>query len=338
MACAAGEGLAAEKAGPLTLVTVEHPIEAFAQDEEALAWVGKLEEPGCSETSFPSSAVYIRTGASRPVMRLSEPFCSQRPSDLALAGRRVLWTEWWHGNNTYTEVVTAEIGKSSIGLERPESDSPGLFGDADGTGEYFGSLAGDKNLLAYSVIVNYYDDCDPVEEGICTLYSTQVAKRVEGRRARRVPNAEGGALAVSAPNVATVAANKTITVRNAWTGRVVSSFPTTGVPRSIALTQTLVAILVDRGRVRRVELRNIQTGALSRSVVVPRKTEKISAAGHTVAYSVGRYVFALDARTFRIRRLARAAHAPIGLSIEGKRIAWAENVRGHGAIRAVYTP
>jgi len=333
VASVAGQGRAAGNAGPVTLVTADQPIVAFAQDGDALAWVGQLEEPGCSEEGFPSSAVYLRPSSSGPVTRLTKTFCTQRPSDLALAGRRVLWTEYWHGNNSYTEVKTAELGSSSTGPVERE-----LVGDADGSGAYFGALAGDGSVLAYSVIVSSYGGCDPVEEQ-CALESERVVKRVEGRRARRVPGAEGGdALAVSAPNVATVAAYNTLTVRNAWTGRVVTSFPTTGVPRSVALTQTFVAVLVDRGRVRRIELRDIRTGALRRNVAVSRNAANMSAAGRTVAYSVGRHLYVLDAQTFRIRRLARAAHAPIGLSIEAKRIAWAENVRGRGAIRAVYLP
>jgi hypothetical protein len=35
-------------------------------------------------------------------------------------------------------------------------------------------------------------------------------------------------------------------------------------------------------------------------------------------------------------RLAAARVVPVGLSIEGKRVAWAENVGGRGRIRAVY--
>ena len=57
-----------------------------------------------------------------------------------------------------------------------------------------------------------------------------------------------------------------------------------------------------------------------------------------VVYSVGRRVYALDVRTFVGRRIALAAGAPVGLSIEGKRVAWAENVRGRGVIRAVFLP
>jgi len=34
--------------------------------------------------------------------------------------------------------------------------------------------------------------------------------------------------------------------------------------------------------------------------------------------------------------LGRAAAAPIGLSLEGGRLAWAENVNGSGRIRALY--
>ena len=169
--------------------------------------------------------------------------------------------------------------------------------------------------------------------------------RVEGRATRRVPGAgPATVLAVSAPNVATLdcgglaRCRSPITIRNARTGRVVTSFEPVGLARDVALTPAFAAVLAARTAGEAHELATQRTGALRRNVPVPPGASGISASGGTGVYSVGRLVYALDGRTFVSRRIARAAGAPIGLSIEGKRVAWAENVRGRGAIRAVYLP
>lgn len=340
LAAVAGDGSAARSTEPVALVSAGLPIVAFAQDGDRLAWVGEQPER-CGEEAFPSLAVYVRSSAGGPVTRLSKPFCSiEGRSELALAGRRALWTEHWHGNFGYTEVNTAEMGKSPVSLEGLQ----GLVGEPDGSGAYWGAAGGDGDVLAYSVIVHSYGSCDPVEES-CPLSTSGGVWRVEGRATRRVPGSgPATVLAVSAPNVATLdcghlaSCRTPITIRNARTGRIVTSFEPLGPARDVALTPALVALLADGRPVRRIELRDARTGALRRNVPVPRGASGISAAGSIVVYSVGRLVYGLDGRTFVSRRIARAAGAPVGLSIEGKRVAWAENARGRGAIRAVYLP
>jgi hypothetical protein len=50
---------------------------------------------------------------------------------------------------------------------------------------------------------------------------------------------------------------------------------------------------------------------------------------------IGRTIVAVDARTGRRRPLARAAAVPVGLSIVGRRVAWAENLGRSARIRSV---
>jgi hypothetical protein len=52
-----------------------------------------------------------------------------------------------------------------------------------------------------------------------------------------------------------------------------------------------------------------------------------------IAYRVGRSIHVVGRG-----EVARAAAAPIGLSIDGRRIAWAENVRGSGRIQSLTLP
>ena len=61
----------------------------------------------------------------------------------------------------------------------------------------------------------------------------------------------------------------------------------------------------------------------------------LDAAGTLVVGRSGRQIWLYDIASGRTQRIATAASAPIGLSIEGDTVAWAENVRSGGRIRAV---
>jgi len=43
----------------------------------------------------------------------------------------------------------------------------------------------------------------------------------------------------------------------------------------------------------------------------------------------------VDIATSKARTLAQAAAEPVGLSLEGKRLAWAENLKGSARIRTL---
>jgi hypothetical protein len=59
------------------------------------------------------------------------------------------------------------------------------------------------------------------------------------------------------------------------------------------------------------------------------------ATGDAIVYRIGATIWGLDARTKRTRVLARAGSRPIGLSVDGSRVAWAENRGGRAYVRAV---
>jgi hypothetical protein len=50
---------------------------------------------------------------------------------------------------------------------------------------------------------------------------------------------------------------------------------------------------------------------------------------------MARSIFAVDAARGRPHRIARAAATPIGLSVVGRRIAWAENLGRKARVRAL---
>ena len=69
---------------------------------------------------------------------------------------------------------------------------------------------------------------------------------------------------------------------------------------------------------------------------VEQDEPELTANDHTIVYRVGRSLRAVDIETHGVRALARVAAAPIGLSLEGRRLAWAENLNGSARIRALY--
>jgi len=88
------------------------------------------------------------------------------------------------------------------------------------------------------------------------------------------------------------------------------------------------------GKRRRIEVYGLN-GARQRSLTAPRGTaDQLDAAGRWGVFSTGRTIRALDIRSGRTSVLATAKAIPIGLSIEGRRVAWGEQKR----IRAITLP
>jgi hypothetical protein len=68
--------------------------------------------------------------------------------------------------------------------------------------------------------------------------------------------------------------------------------------------------------------------------VQPETADIIDIAATRIVYHVGRKIFLLDGVTGKTSLLAVSHEPPVGLSIDGRRVAWAENVR----IRAITLP
>ena len=62
----------------------------------------------------------------------------------------------------------------------------------------------------------------------------------------------------------------------------------------------------------------------------------MSANDQLAAFRVGRFLHVLTFDTGHSRTVAQIVGRPIGVSLEGSRLAWAENIRGRGRIRAVF--
>ena len=61
----------------------------------------------------------------------------------------------------------------------------------------------------------------------------------------------------------------------------------------------------------------------------------LSVGDDAIVFRVGRSIRVVDVKTKHVRTVATAAATPIGLSIAGRRVAWAENVAGRARIRAI---
>jgi WD40-like Beta Propeller Repeat len=109
---------------------------------------------------------------------------------------------------------------------------------------------------------------------------------------------------------------------HARNGRRVARVDPKGVAVALAVTGTTTAAIVHEGSVWRVEI----YAPRRRSVVLAQTPEpELAASGTKLVLRSGRSIFVLDARTGSLRRIAVAAATPIGLSIVGNRIAWAES-------------
>jgi hypothetical protein len=263
----------------------------------------------------------------------------------ALAGRTALWTIHEYGNNTYVNVLTGTIGG-------PDSSRGQLiYANGDGVGDYFTGAAGDGSTLVYSwVYLVTHTDC--VDDPNCQLYVAGggVRQIVNGRQRKlpKVPPAT--AVAASGSRIALAVAplgspwkdilgpGRQIEVRRVPSGSLVDAFVVPGHVRALAVMNRLVAVLVS-GTAQRIVQRILVYAAPARphvmmvsGVLVPRTTEPaLSFAGRTIVFHAGRTIYALNVATARIRVLVHTARPPIGVTIEGKRVAWAENYpAGHG--------
>jgi hypothetical protein len=102
---------------------------------------------------------------------------------------------------------------------------------------------------------------------------------------------------------------------------------------ALAVTRQLSAALVHAGASWQIEI----YGKLPRTVRLPRRpAPALAASGTRLVLRVGRTIYALDARNGSPRVVAHAAKSPIGLSIAGRRVAWAENIGRGARVRAVF--
>jgi hypothetical protein len=128
-----------------------------------------------------------------------------------------------------------------------------------------------------------------------------------------------------------------IEVRRAQDGRLFASFEPDGDVQSLALSRAYAAVVVRAGKsAYRLDVYALPRGHLVQTLALapvefPAR-DFVSVAGALVAFNDGRRIRLLNARTGTRSTIALARSMPVGVSIAGQRLAWAE--RG-GLVRAV---
>lgn len=338
---------------PRTLVSLAVPIRNFAQDGDRLAWMTGR----CSDFERPVDHVAIRAVSGGPRQVLAPRVCGWNVADagrgfgdsgLVLAGTRALF--WWPvegGNFTYHRIATAA-------LENRRVRALGVFGTMGG--ELIAGVGGERGTFVHAVTAREAsNDClsEPIP---CVYTSGGRVLRVGTRSLIPIPGVPvAAALDASRAKVAVApaarrwsreprslaaqqsfvpaAVNGTVQIRDARTGAVRAAFVPRGRVVDLAFAARSAAVLVDAGAAVRIERYDAESGRLLASARVPETTQDIDVAGGSVVYRVGSEIRVFVAG--RTRLVARASAPPVGLSIVGRRIAWAENVGGRGRIRSV---
>jgi hypothetical protein len=342
----ASAGRATHAPGPRTLVAARSAIYAFAQDGNQIAWIAADARVRVHKLSTRTTSVVGRVADRERA----------RGSVLALAGNRVLWAWDSGGNSNETSIVTGAPGRRSAGVATLNGGFRG-FGD----GERFSGLAGDGATLAFgwadeACADQPYGVCDLCEPlGSCPLSVVgggiaPVPVQVSRQRPPVIPGITPPVLfAVAEGRVAVVPACSP-TPQGQWVPRVAEDGPVEvfdisgrllmrvrlfGIVRDVALTGHKLAVLLEQPDGSKTILRyDARNGTyLGGSGLLPLGAKDLSTGTGGLVFRVGRLVYALRGRTATL--VARAATVPIGLSIEGRRIAWAENVRGRGRVRTL---
>jgi hypothetical protein len=99
------------------------------------------------------------------------------------------------------------------------------------------------------------------------------------------------------------------------------------------------ALAFDGSRTASIVGNRIEVHARRGSLPLARgAASEISIDSHWLVYRTGRSIHAVDTRIWRSSVLTVARGDVLGLSIEGRRVAWAERRRGPDVIRAAVLP
>ena len=332
-------------ATPRTLVTTPGRIYAFAQDGDRIGWIAA------------DARVRVRRLTTRRTWVVGKVDYRERASSavMALAGQRALWASDSGGNSDETSIVTGAPGRRPALVDV-------LSGDLRGTGGgvRFGGVAGNGAMLAYGWVVeqcvNRPFGCDSpftdplvVTGGGVTLVPAEVTGQGPPAIAGVAPPAM---FAVGQGRVAVVPA-KSPTPAGEWVPRVAQDGPVEvydlggnllmrairqGIVRDVELFGDNLAVLLEQPDESKLILRfDAQNGTyLSQSGQLPIGARDLSTGTAGNVFRIGREIYLVHGRTQRL--VARSAGTPIGLSIEGRRIAWGVNLKGRGRIVALTLP
>jgi hypothetical protein len=329
-------------------------ISAFAQDDRLIAWFTP-DAKGCNAVHVRS--VFNGLKVDLPKQRDSHNVTCRwnirhSPVTLAIAGKtsNVLWTLHENSPLQFDYLVGAGAG------DRRERRLQELAHTTRGNGLWFGGVAGDGTTLAYAVTsVDYEDEagCLAGTHSCLMKIAGGGVYRVVGRqRPKLVPGTTHGAVALAAGGgrIAYVGtgsitkrgkpvagADLPIQVVDAADGHVDSSVQPQGTPIAIALSAHVLATLERTPLGLRLAWYSPSSGLPIGSAPVAFATSpELTVSDKVVVFHIGRSIRAVEIATGRVKALITAAAPPIGLSIEGGRLAWAENLKHGARIRALH--
>jgi len=344
-----------------TLYASDHRIQAFAQDGELLAWFEPdakqcntvwVWQLGHAKESLPAQ------GSKFPNVTCRWQVPADAPVGLALAANsgspEVLWTL----RESASRVISFDYVLGATIKTPLERRFQQVAHARHGAGLWLGGVAGNDGSLLYSVVnVAYHDqvaclstpksahacELDVVDGGIYRIVGRTPPMKIKDA-------APAVALAVYGDDVAYLPAATTasadgrplssadipVDIRDIRTGVRVASIVPDGTPLAIGLSDSVLALIGTTPQGLVLSWYAADTGRFLHALTVARTTSPEVSVGTTmIVYRNGRTIRAVDLRTLHVRTLAKAASTPVGLSVAGDRVAWAENVRGRGRIRAI---
>ena len=334
-------------------------IQAFAQDGPLLAWF--------TPSTKACNAVWVLSLDNAARVRLPDETSAARnvtcrwdakpPVNLALAGTDALWTLRERQAPLPYDYVLGAGSKDPLERRFQEvahaTRGPGLWlggiaGDSIGTGQQT------QSTLAYGIsMVQYVDELACLSGGSCQMkLAGGGVYRVIGRKQPAlIPNTHAAVtIAVSGSALAYVpaagagergkpvaAADLPIEIVDVDTGAPIANVSPEGTPVAIALAPHILVSLERTTDGLKLAWYSATTGTGIGSVDVPPGTApSISANDQIAVFRVGRFLHVLTFASGHSRTVAETVGKPIGVSLEGSRLAWAENIKGRGRIRALF--
>ena len=172
---------------------------------------------------------------------------------------------------------------------------------------------------------------------------------VRGRPVRVADAPPVALLAASADRLAVVAADlapsdlserprpvDVVQILDAVSGAVIAEYDANVPITALAFSGPRGAVLLSDTAGTRIEWFDTASGQQLGQVEVAPETEGIDLAGSRLVYRVGKAIRLLDLQNGQQETLTKRKFAPLGLSIEHRRVAWAENGPGRrGSIRHI---
>jgi hypothetical protein len=347
---------AATRAQPQTVwVSPPHgTIAAFAQDGSEMAWFA----PGgrtCNLVHLRSTTAPVEVELpSQAAHNVTCHFVRSKrdPVQVAVAEKsgNVLWTLPLQSPLALDYVLGAGVAPT----QRAEVRLLEAAHSGKGVGQWLGGISGDGDTLAFAVTSVAWTDESGCLAGVapCTLVKSGGGVYVVRGRSRVHVSGTSAAVevATSGDRIAYVptgligkggqpraTADLPIDIVATATGERIASVVPQGVPLAIALSPHVLATLEQTPLGERLAWYDAATGRVRGAVPVPKKTApSLTASDELIVFQVGRSLRSVSVATHRVRVLAQATAMPIGVSLEGRRVAWAENLPLYARIRALY--